>query len=83
MRTDTLRNYRSRAHTHPPYPPVARERAPGKAFCACALAPEESFVLRLKAKPSTTPAEVRLRRLLKLALRAFAFEAVAVKGETP
>jgi len=43
--------------------------------------PRERFVLTLESLPEKVPSEVRLRRLLKLALRAFGLRCVRVEPE--
>lgn len=41
--------------------------------------PAETYLVCLRAKPSGVPAVVRLKQLLKVALRRFGLEAVSVK----
>lgn len=63
------------SRAHPPHPPALRARTPGKGSCAC----ESTYSLTIESEPSEVPAIVRLRRLLKAMLRAFAFRCTSIE----
>jgi hypothetical protein len=67
----------ARSHTHPPYPPAVRERTPGR---VSARANERTnYVLIIRPEPDDVPAEIRLRRFLKMALRSHGLRCIDVR----
>ncbi len=71
-------------HTRPPTPPESAKTHLGVGCareCAKSIDPpaaNEIYTITIRAMPSNTPAAIRLRQLLKLALRAFSLRCISV-----
>jgi hypothetical protein len=74
----------SRSRAHPPYPPGnARARTARAPRDGCFARASTTITVVFRSKPHFVPFDVRVRQLLKVALRTFAFEAVQVAENPP
>jgi hypothetical protein len=62
--------------THPPHPPIVRERTSGLGVTAHA----HTWRIDLKDVGGAQPADVRLRQWLKLGLRAFGLRCESIRS---